>query len=177
MTVKLSIRFGEEIPGGPGEEIAAEVAARIGLADSFLGRYGEMRNQLASGATTGLWDRAQAGMNQSSPQAKVYREMESGTDALMRMLTGAGMNQQEANSYARRYLPTYTDDASSAVAKLDQLKAELESTRAMVLRGRGNIPSPAGDIPPPSQGGVQAPSGVSADVWNVMTPEERALWK
>ena len=132
------------IPGGPGEEIAAEVAARIGLADTFLGKYQDLRKKLSEGRVTGMWDRVQAGINQSSSQAQLYREMESGADALQRMLTGAGMNQQEAATYARRYLPGYTDDAASAVAKLDQLKAELEGTRAMVLRGRGNMPSPAG---------------------------------
>lgn len=132
----------EPIPGGPGEQVPAELAARVGLADTFLADYDNLRQQLQSGVVTGLWDRAQIN-NQGSVQAGVYRQLESGADALQRMLTGAGMNQTEADAYARRYLPTYTDNAESAVAKLDQLKKELENARTSALKGRGNAPSPA----------------------------------
>lgn len=134
----------QPIPGGPAEEIPAELAARIGLADNFLRQYDDIRKGVASGSVTGPYDRLNAGRNQSSDQAAIMRQVQSGVDALKRMLTGAGMNIAEADEYAQRYLPTFTDNADSAAAKLDQLKAELESTRSMALRGRGNIPSPAG---------------------------------
>jgi hypothetical protein len=134
----------QPIPGGPAEEIPAELAARIGLADNFLRQYDDIRKGVASGSVTGPYDRLNAGRNQSSEQAAIMRQVQSGVDALKRMLTGAGMNIAEADEYAQRYLPTFTDNADSAAAKLDQLKAELESTRSMALRGRGNIPSPAG---------------------------------
>lgn len=134
----------QPIPGGPAEEIPAELASRIGLADNFLKEYDGIRASVKSGAVTGPLDVLNATKRQSSDQAGVYRKIQSGVDALQRMLTGAGMNLAEAEAYTQRYLPTYTDDAGSAVAKLDQLKAELESTRATALRGRGNMPSPAG---------------------------------
>lgn len=134
----------QPIPGGPAEEIPAELASRIGLADNFLKEYDGIRASVKSGTVTGPIDVLNATKRQSSDQAGVYRKIQSGVDALQRMLTGAGMNIAEAEAYTQRYLPTYTDDAGSAVAKLDQLKAELESTRATALRGRGNMPSPAG---------------------------------
>lgn len=131
----------EPIPGGPAEEIPAELAARVGMTDSFLGQFDDLKKQIEEGGVTGLWDRAKAGMGIGS-QGEVYRRMQSGADALMRLLTGAGMNETEARSYAERYLPTYRDNAESATSKLEQLKRELLSARKMVLRGRGNMAAP-----------------------------------
>lgn len=125
------------IPGGPGEQLPSDLAGRIAIADSFLGQVDGIREKLANGAATGLWDRFQAGNNASSDQAAVYRQMQSGADALQRLLTGAGMTENEAAIYAGRYLPTYTDDAASAVKKLGQIQREIENARAAALRGRG----------------------------------------
>jgi hypothetical protein len=132
------------IPGGPAEEMPGELAARIGLANHFISEAPALREKLKSGAATGLWDRAQAGFNSASEQAVIYRKMQSGADALQRMLTGAGMNNTEAAAYASRYLPTFTDDAASATSKLDQLVAELKSTKEMLMRGRGGTPDEEG---------------------------------
>lgn len=133
------------IPGGPAEQMPAELAARVGMADSFLQQAPEIKQELEAGATTGVYDRAQAGWNSSSAQAEVLRKMKSGTDALQRMLTGAGMPVAEAAEYAGRYLPTYTDDASSAAQKLDQLVMELKRIKEMAMRGRGES---AAELPP-----------------------------
>lgn len=127
------------IPGGPAEQLPAELAGRIAIADSFLGQAGSLREKLAAGAATGLWDRFQAGNNSSSEQAGIYRQLQSGADALQRLLTGAGMTESEAAAYAGRYLPTYSDNAESAVSKLDQMTREVQNARAAALRGRGGI--------------------------------------
>ncbi|MAY30412.1 MAG: hypothetical protein CL627_14575 [Aurantimonas sp.] len=125
------------ISGGPGEQISGELAARLGLADSFIQDAQSLRPRVAAGEVTGPLDRLQAGNNQSSDQAAVYRNLQSGTDALQRMLTGAGMPQAEAEQYARRYLPTFTDNSESATMKLDQLVKELERVKSVAMRGRG----------------------------------------
>lgn len=137
------------ISGGPAEQISGELAARIGMADSFLGQAPALRQKLADGGVTGPLDRFKAGNIDSSDQAQLMREMQSGTDALMRMLTGAGMNLAEAEAYAKRYLPSYTDTAESAASKLDQLVRELESAKKMAVRGRGGDTAP----PPGDDGG------------------------
>lgn len=128
----------EPIPGGPGEQIPGELAARIGLADKFITEVEPgLRTRLKSGDVTGVWDRLQAGFNQSSDQADTYRKFELGTEALQRMLTGAGMNVAEAENYARRFLPGYTDDGPSSAKKLDDLMKALQGAREMAMRGRG----------------------------------------
>ena len=137
----------EPIPGGPGEQLPAELAARIGLTNSFLSQAPAIKQRLQSGEVTGIWDRARAGWDDASTQAELYRQIESGADALTRMLTGAGMRIDEAQTYSRRYLPTYTDDNVSTAKKLDQLVQELESMKEQALRGRGGTDEPgSGDL-------------------------------
>lgn len=126
----------EPIPGGPGEQIAGELAARVGMADNFQRQLPAIREKVAAGGVTGLYDRAVAGTGRGE-QGEVYRQIQSGVDALQRLLTGAGMNVAEAQAYAQRYQPGYTDDAKTVLSKLDQLSSELESTKSMALRGRG----------------------------------------
>jgi hypothetical protein len=131
----------EPIPGGPGEQIAGELAARVGMADNFQKQLPAIKRKVQEGAVTGLVDRTIAGSGRGE-QGEVYRQIQSGVDALQRLLTGAGMNNAEAAQYAQRYLPTYLDDAKTVTSKLDQLSAELESTKAMALRGRGGSSTP-----------------------------------
>lgn len=127
----------EPIAGGPAEQIPSELAARVGMADSFLQQAPDLKQRILGGGVTGPLDRAQAGWNSSSDQAQIYRQLQSGADALQRMLTGAGMNIAEAQQYAQRYLPSYTDSAQSAAQKLDQLVIELQRVKEMTMRGRG----------------------------------------
>ena len=137
----------EPIPGGPAEELPAELAARIGLADSFIGEVPALRERIIGGEATGPVDVTQAGWNSSSTQAEVRRKVLSGIDAMKRMLSGAGLPVAEQAEYEYRYLPGYTDDAKSAAQKLDQLAAELANVKKTVMRGRGGTGEPTDDDP------------------------------
>lgn len=128
----------EPIPGGPGEEIPGELAARLGMAKNFLERAPGLRSKIANGDVTGVWDQRFA-LNGVGERGQLYQELESGTDALMRLLTGAGMNESEARAYARRYLPTGADTAETATNKLDRLTAELRATAEQAGKGRGGF--------------------------------------
>jgi hypothetical protein len=132
----------EPIPGGPGEEMPAEVAARIGLADSFIAEAPTLRKRIIGGEATGPYDVTMAGWNSSSTQAEVKRKILSGIDSMKRMLSGAGLPVAEQAEYEFRYLPTYTDDAPSAAQKLDQLTNELKQVKEVVMRGRGGRDNP-----------------------------------
>lgn len=127
----------EPIPGGPATQIPGELAARVGLSGDFLEQAPALKERIKAGDVTGLVDSnlARQGIGEAG---EVYRQLQSGTDALMRLLTGAGMNETEARQYAERYLPTWKDDASSAAAKLDNLVRELGATRDTAMRGRGS---------------------------------------
>lgn len=137
----------QPIPGGPGEQIPGELAARVGMSESFAGQAPALRERLKSGDMTGPIDSlmGQFGMGE---RGETYRQLQSGTDALMRLLTGAGMNETEARAYAERYLPTMKDDPESAVGKLDQLMRELEAAKGMAMRGRGGNAATSGEADP-----------------------------
>jgi hypothetical protein len=165
----------EPIPGGPATQIPAELAARVGLTDDWLKNYDKLEAEVKTGIASGPIDNLNAQWNSSSKAAEVYRQAQSGADALQRMLTGAGMNLAEAQQYASRYLPGPTDNAESALKKIQALKRELESVREKAMRGRGGVDKPA--TAAPSGDASAPPEGVDPSIWQYMTPEERALWQ
>lgn len=124
------------IPGGPGEKIPAEVAARLGLAKSFLGQLPEIRKRVEAGEATGIIDGAMGAANMGG-SGEIRRQIASGAEALLRNLTGAGMNIDEAKKYVARYQPQINDSAKTIGSKLDQLERELRSVNDIVSQGRG----------------------------------------
>lgn len=124
------------IPGGPGEKIPAEVAARLGLAKSFLGQLPEIRKRVEAGEATGLVDGVMGAANMGG-SGEIRRQIASGAEALLRNLTGAGMNIDEAKKYVARYQPQINDSAKTIGSKLDQLERELRSVNDIVSQGRG----------------------------------------
>lgn len=150
------------IPGGPGEKISAEVAARLGLANSFLGQLDDytdaegkpqtgLRSRIKAGDVTGLVDGLMGAANIGDPGA-IRRKISSGAEALLRNLTGAGMSIEEARKYVARYEPQWNDSSETLLDKVNQLDRELRSVTDVVGKGRG------GSIAPPStarpQGGT-----------------------
>jgi len=127
------------IPGGPGEKVTPEVASRIGLAKSFLGQLPDILRDIEKGEATGAWEAgmAQLGVGRAG---EIRRQIESGAEALLRNLTGAGMSIPEAQKYVSRYELQAWDTAPKVASKLRQLKRELEFTITEVERGRSPIP-------------------------------------
>ncbi len=127
------------IEGGPADKIPAEVAARLGLAKSFLGQLPDIRKRVADGEATGLFDGTMAAMNVGNA-GELKRQIASGAEALLRNLTGAGMNKDEAANYIKRYELEPLDTSSTVLSKLTQLERELRSVDDVVSKGRsGNL--------------------------------------
>lgn len=128
----------EPIPGGPGEQISGELAARVGMAENFIAGAPALREKIARGDVTGWWDQRFV-QNGIGERGQVYQELHSGVDVLLRLLTGAGLNETEARQYAERYLPSGRDTAETATSKLDRLVQELQATSEVATRGRGGF--------------------------------------
>lgn len=128
------------IPGGPGEKVDAQVAARLGLAQSFLDQLPSIRKAVSQGDATGAVD-AVIGRLGYGKAGELRRQIDSGSEALLRNLTGAGMNMQEASEYTRRYKMQPHDTVSTLLSKLDQLERELRYTMEAVSKGRGGTPA------------------------------------
>lgn len=130
------------IPGGPGEKVDAEVAGRLGLAKSFLGQLPEIRKRIDAGEATGPIDGLLGKAGYGGP-GELRRQIDSGAEALLRMLTGAGMNKEEAAEYTRRYKMHPLDSAETLKSKMGQLEQELNSVGETVGKGRGGWSPPA----------------------------------
>ena len=135
------------IEGGPATQIPAEMAARLGMADSFLGQLPEIKQSVEKGDATGPIDYAQ-GLLGWGEAGSTRRKIDSGVGALLRMLTGAGMPQAEAEQYVTRYKPTMFDDANILADKMNQLERELITIREKAMKGRGGAQLPADSVAP-----------------------------
>ena len=123
----------EAIPGGPADpaaqaakprQLPADMAGRVALAEEYLSKAADINKAIKSGSLTGIFD-SQTAKAGYGPAGEVYRQIQSGRDALQRTLTGAGMPASEAAEYADRYLPTVGDTQETLASKQSQLQAEL----------------------------------------------------
>jgi hypothetical protein len=123
--------------GGPDpEKQLGEQSGKLAVAEQFLANAPKIREEIAQGGQTGLWDRTMA-VNKIGKQGHVANLIEAGVDALVHMMTGAGMNESEARRKVGRYEPALTDTTTSLLAKHDQLVSELQHWRELAYRGRG----------------------------------------
>lgn len=145
---------GVKKPNEAEKALPGELASRVSMARIFLSEADELREKIAKGAVTGPVDATYTQLNAGS-QGEIARKIQSGTDALLRSLTGAGMPLQEARKYVRRYEPQLLDSRKTVLSKFDQLRKELGGFVDEAYRGRGGIPGQ----PKPSQGrqGTQSP--------------------
>ena len=133
-------------PKNTNAQLPAEMGARIGLGDAFLKELPRIRQQIQSGDASGLIDGAALMMGIGEP-ANLWRDIETGKEALVRNLTGAGMAQSEAENQAARYQISPTDSAKTMLRKLDNLERDLRATRegAINARSGGMGEAPARD--------------------------------
>lgn len=158
----------EPIPGGPADpaakssaprQLPADMAGRVALAEEYLSNADAINSAIKSGALTGPIDNrtAAAGYGKGG---EIFRQIQSGRDALQRTLTGAGMPASEASEYADRYLPTIGDTSETLLSKQGQLQAELGR---FIKEARGITDTPSGTPAPKQQAGGTARPQTDAD--------------
>lgn len=146
------------IEGGPGTQIPADVGSRVGLAEDALKQLPSLIEQAKKGSLTGPidWLMGRAGYG---AQGAARRENMAGSEAITRMLTGAGMPASEAQREAHLYIIGIGDNAASAASKLTQLQRRLEGLVEINTRGReGVVVDPATGL------GVRSPADPPASV-------------
>jgi hypothetical protein len=142
-----------------------EQAGKLAVAEQYLANAPKIREKIAAGEQTGLWDRTMA-VNNIGEQGHVQGLISSGVDALVHMMTGAGMSAAEAQRKVGRYEPALLDTPDRLLAKHDQLVSELTRWRELAYRGKGapgELPAPApaygADSKPLEVGGKRAVGG------------------
>ncbi|MQU85697.1 hypothetical protein [Sinorhizobium meliloti] len=135
-----------------GVQLPAEMGARIGLGDQFLTELPQIKSDVKSGAIDSVIERGQLAAGVGTP-AEIWRRIETGKEALVRNLTGAGMAQAEAENVAKRYQISPTDSIDTQIKKLEGLERDLEATKAGAIGARtGQLSTGPAQAQPP--GGV-----------------------
>ncbi len=147
-----------KVGGDNGAELPAEMGARIGLGDKFLAQVPAIRKRIENGDASGLWDKTMLATG-SGGAGQLWRQIETGRDALVRNLTGAGMPESEAQNQAARYQIGVTDSVETMLDKLTNLEADLRATRA------GAIGAKTGQLSlTPAPGSGTDPAGALEEV-------------
>lgn len=136
-----------------GAEIPAEVAARIGLGRAFMRDLPSIEKEISQ-FTAG--DRADLAIGRGRA-LDVWTRVESGREALVRQLTGAGMSQSEAENQTKRYQISSTDKTDTMLRKVRHLERDLRAVEEGALAGKtgtmsrqfqsGSSTIPASSIP------------------------------
>lgn len=124
-----------------------------------------------------------AAVVRSGDRQIVEQNYEGVVDALLFLATGAAYNKEQREATINEVKPLFTDKPAALQDKKEKLLEYIEA--AKIKSGRAWTPEleeamqkvaslyGAGQ----NEQNSKAPAGVDQDVWNVMTPEERALWK
>jgi hypothetical protein len=146
------------IEGGPATQMPAELAARIAVADDGLKVLPDLILKAENGDLTGIFDWAW-GVIGKGEQGKARRDIKGASEAITRLLTGAGMNNTEIANEGWMYTPQLLDDAATVKHKLERLQDRLKSARDQASLGRsgavGINPETGLGVPGQAKGGVR----------------------
>jgi hypothetical protein len=99
-------------------------------------------------------------------------------DAALTLRTGAAYTPVQLNAMRDTYFPVLGDKPAAIKAKQQRLETLLEG--AYIASGRAmpeRVSAPPPPAPPSKVKSTPAPSGVDQRIWDVMTPQEKALFK
>ena len=124
-----------------------------------------------------------AAVVRSGDRQIVEQNYEGVVDALLFLATGAAYNKEQREATINEIKPLFTDKPAALQDKKEKLLEYIQA--AKIKSGRAWTPEleeamqKVASLYGAGQGekSSKAPVGVDQDVWNVMTPEERALWK
>lgn len=144
-------------------QLPAEMGARIGLGRQFLSELPGIRERVrrfdAGDFANLALGRGEAG--------EIWRRIETGRDALVRNLTGAGMGVQEAQNQAARYQISAADIATGGVetmlSKLEGLERDLRATEQGAIGARTGDLATAPPAPPVPLPGTTAPPSATPE--------------
>lgn len=141
--------------------IPSEIQARLALGENYARQVPDLLKFIDSGQMSN----AGVAVNVGDSGIAAKRQ-ESGVDALIRNLTGAGMSVPEALAYASRYRFEWNDTDARKREKVLQLVSELRTIDRSVKEGRGWPATDAYD-------GIEAPKPLSAgEIPQISSDEE-----
>jgi hypothetical protein len=102
-------------------------------------------------------------------------------DAALTLRTGAAYTREQLNAMRDTYFPVIGDKPPAIAEKKQRLETLLEGAYIAAGRATPNrvsaTPTPTAQTPAKATKSLPAPAGVDQRVWDVMTPQEKALFK
>lgn len=136
------------IPGSSKEAVPAEVAARLGMGNQFLGNLPQIRSSIDAGTLSGPINSAKLGLGMGA-QGELWRQIDNGIEAIVRLQTGMGQNESEIRANLKRYEPSTFDSVETIKSKVNGLESVLKEVMQNVYQGRGGMESRKPAAPTP----------------------------
>lgn len=164
--------------GGKGGSVSGEILGRIGMGERFLSRVPDIEKRIdavygpkGQGLAENLASRVKqyAGYGEGTA---IANDISSGSDALVRMLTGAGMHEQEAQAYAKRYNLTPGATYEQMKQRFGNLRGDLRASIDAIKAGK-NITS--ADLPGNGGGDVGYGGSVGGQTVSPRAEAEAAI--
>jgi hypothetical protein len=143
--------------------VPSETGAKVALGELYQQNAPVVEAAVAAGDMTGPWDIIASQYLGRGPGADPYNKLLQGTEALVRQLTGAGMQLAEAKRNASQYEPSFFDTPETMADKLKNLSAALGATAAGATQGRQDIVIPGEEQP-----------AAQSEIVEITTKEEHA---
>lgn len=126
------------IEGGPATTLPADLAARVGIIDTFnvLGAP-QIDEAIKNGSFANDNYTFRLGLASNTGEAaNIYRQFELGQEAIRRSLSGAALTESEVKDYAARYLPKVIDSEETIKSKYRDLKMTINAIKDSITSGR-----------------------------------------
>lgn len=121
--------------------LPAEMGARIGLGEGFLKNFDDIKSRASKFfGSKSVVEQAKARgqmIFNTGEGGKLWRDVEVGKEALVRLNTGAGMPAQEAEDQASKYSIGPYDTEFDAITKLESLRNAIVNTASGAYKARG----------------------------------------
>jgi hypothetical protein len=122
-----------------------EIGARTAMGEGFTSDFENIKERVkkfySGGPGQQIMRRGQMMLN-TGEGGKLWADVETGKEALVRTLTGAGMAQAEAENQAARYGLSPYDTEFDALQKIERLKRDLENVAKGAYGARGRVYTP-----------------------------------
>lgn len=130
-------------PGTGGGKVPAASAGKVAMIDTALENFKDVRDILQK-----PWSAEDIAKSAAKAQdvGRAQRQVGTLIEAVLRMMTGAAVTQQEFDRYANFYMPNATDTPATKKQKLDLLVEFAKNARKQ-LTGQTAAPAPANAAP------------------------------
>ena len=106
-----------------------------------------------------------------------YSLIYNAIEAKLRAESGAAVPEQEVKRMAARFIPSPLDNDETIRSKIRRMEAFLRGSFGRIKNVGEPTTSESKTAPAQKPAADAAPKGVDQKVWDVMTPEEKKLWR